>query len=68
MLKCRYEEVRTTQVLVADEQVVFLEGELVLPDDCREVRRIYSCRGYLGEIRGELDGKSLSLYGQLKRT
>ncbi|HHU51023.1 MAG TPA: DUF3794 domain-containing protein [Firmicutes bacterium] len=66
MLKCRYEEVRTTQVLVADEQVVFLEGELVLPDDCREVRRIYSCRGYLGEIRGELDGKSLSLYGQVE--
>ncbi|HEY8343837.1 MAG TPA: SPOCS domain-containing protein [Bacillota bacterium] len=66
MLECRYEQVRTTQVLVADEQVVFLEGELVLPDVCREVRKIYSCRGYLGEIRGELDGKSLSLSGQVE--
>lgn len=66
MLECRYEEVRTTQVLAVDEQVVFLEGELILPDVCRELQKIYSSRGYLGEIRGEIDGKSLSLYGQVE--
>lgn len=66
MLECRYEQVKTTQILAEDEQVVTLEGELYLPDDCRELQKVYSSWGYLGEVRGEVDGKSLSLYGQVE--